>query len=67
MEGTLWSALENLGDQMHGIFLKLLRLGGEIRSKTLDWLGACLHSNNSRGQIWSTQVKILLYFSINLK
>ncbi|XP_026469842.1 ubiquitin conjugation factor E4 A-like [Ctenocephalides felis] len=50
MEGTLWSALENLGDQMHGIFLKLLRLGGEIRSKTLDWLGACLHSNNSRGQ-----------------
>lgn len=60
MEGTLWTALEHLGDQMHGIFLKLLRIGGEIRPKTLDWIAGCLHSNNSRGQIWSTQVSIFL-------
>lgn len=51
----LYSRLASHQDRMHGIFKGLLLVGGEIRGKTLDWIGSCIQANVARGQIWNTQ------------
>lgn len=39
---------------MHKVFHSLLRCSHEVRHLTLQWLGNCLHTNASRGKLWSS-------------
>lgn len=51
----LYSRLTTHLDQLHTIFKGFLLVGGEVRTQMLDWIGACLHANQKRGQIWASQ------------
>lgn len=51
----LYSRLTAHLDQLHTLFKGFLLVGGETRSQMLEWIGACLHANQKRGQIWATQ------------
>jgi hypothetical protein len=37
--------LARLTDAMHQLVLRLLKLGGESRHLTLEWIASCLHAN----------------------
>lgn len=53
LTSSLWDYLKMHLDDLHSLFKGLLVIGGEVRSKTLDWIGNCLHANVARGQIWN--------------
>lgn len=53
LKDSLWNYFKLHMDEMHTIIKGFLLVGGEIRSKMLEWIGLCLHSNVARGQIWN--------------
>ena len=34
-----------INEKMYDVFHKLIRMKGEVRHLTLDWLAKCLHAN----------------------
>lgn len=54
MEGSIWTAMDNLSEHMHKIFHSLLKCSTEARHLTLQWLGNCLHANTNRGKLWNS-------------
>ncbi|XP_052870320.1 ubiquitin conjugation factor E4 A [Anopheles cruzii] len=54
LSSNLWNATKLHLEMMHSFVKSFLLLGGDVRSKTLDWIGKCLHANVPRGQIWNT-------------
>lgn len=54
-EPMLWSSLDRLTSNIHGIILSLLKCNTDIKNRTLVWLGRCLHANADRGKLWSAQ------------
>uniref|UniRef100_A0AAG5CRW5 Ubiquitin conjugation factor E4 A n=1 Tax=Anopheles atroparvus TaxID=41427 RepID=A0AAG5CRW5_ANOAO len=75
LSSSLWNYTKLHLEQMHGFVKSFLLLGGDVRSKTLDWIGKCLHANVPRGQIWNTHHGMGMFgsqttapdsFSINL-
>lgn len=55
-ENRLWTALEHLTDNLHKLFLALLKCSPEAKQCTLNWVAGCLHSNAARGKMWNSQV-----------
>lgn len=55
MEPVLWTSMDNLTENIHKIFLNLLKLNAELRHKTLGWLGSCLKANSDKGKLWNSQ------------
>lgn len=55
-ETSLWNATSHLVNNMHRIFLTLLKSGPTIKSRLLKWIGKCLKNNVTRGKLWSIQV-----------
>lgn len=53
LEGNLWSATNELSDNLHRIFLNLLKKSSEVKTKTLNWIGKCLETNAARGKLWN--------------
>lgn len=54
LSSSLWNYSKMHLEMMHQFIKKFLLLGGDVRSKILDWIGKCLHANVPRGQIWNT-------------
>lgn len=53
---SLWTYLESHQIALHGIFKSLLTIGPVVKTKTLAWIGNCLHSNAKRAQLQSVQM-----------
>ncbi|XP_058062566.1 ubiquitin conjugation factor E4 A [Anopheles bellator] len=75
LSSNLWNSTKLHLEMMHAFVKSFLLLGGDVRSKTLDWIGKCLHANVPRGQIWNTHHGMGMFgnqttspdsFSINL-
>lgn len=60
IEGTIWSTMGNLNERLFKLFHFLLKCSSETRNETLKWIGNCLHTNASRGKIWSSHNEINL-------
>ncbi|CAB3221992.1 unnamed protein product [Arctia plantaginis] len=56
IESSLRNAISHLTNNMHKIFLTLLKAGPQIKSQLLTWIGRCLKSNAVRGKLWNIQV-----------
>lgn len=56
IETSLQNALSHLNTNMHKIFLTLLKVGPQVKSDLLTWIGRCLKSNAVRGKLWNIQV-----------
>lgn len=54
LAATLWNSTKIHLEAMHTFVKGFLLLGGDVRSKMLNWIGTCLHANVPRGQIWNT-------------
>ncbi|XP_053685325.1 ubiquitin conjugation factor E4 A [Sabethes cyaneus] len=54
LSASLWNYTKLHLELMHRFIKGFLLLGGDVRSKILDWIGKCLHANVPRGQIWNT-------------
>lgn len=55
MESSIWTAMDNLSEQLHKVFHSLLKCSTETRHLTLQWIGNCLHANANRGKLWNLQ------------
>uniref|UniRef100_A0A182Y3P4 Ubiquitin conjugation factor E4 A n=1 Tax=Anopheles stephensi TaxID=30069 RepID=A0A182Y3P4_ANOST len=75
LSSNLWNYTKLHLSRMHAFVKSFLVLGGDVRSKMLDWIGRCLHANVPRGQIWNTHHGMGMFgnqttspdsFSINL-
>lgn len=53
-ESLIWSSLQFITDTVHVIFYNLLKNSAEVKTKALQWIAGCLHSNAARGKIWSS-------------
>ncbi|XP_066587978.1 ubiquitin conjugation factor E4 A [Prorops nasuta] len=53
IEGSIWRMLNDLTESLYKVFHSLLKCSSEVRHLTLEWIGNCLHTNASRGQIWN--------------
>lgn len=47
---SLWGYLTTLHDSLHLLFKDFLLVGGVVREKLLNWIGACLFVNAPRGE-----------------
>lgn len=54
LSSSLWNYTKLHLETMHLFVKGFLLLGGDVRSKILDWIGMCLHANVPRGQIWNS-------------
>lgn len=54
LSSSLWNYTKVHLETMHQFVKGFLLIGGDVRSKMLDWIGKCLHANVPRGQIWNT-------------
>ncbi|KXJ80153.1 hypothetical protein RP20_CCG026564 [Aedes albopictus] len=54
LSSTLWNYTKLHLEALHTFVKGFLLIGGDVRSKMLDWIGKCLHANVPRGQIWNT-------------
>lgn len=50
-EGTIWTSLTVINDNMHQLFLTLLKISPQTKHKVLKWFADCLHANASRGKL----------------
>ncbi|XP_048478507.1 ubiquitin conjugation factor E4 A [Plutella xylostella] len=55
MESSVWNATTHLSNNMHKIFLALLKGGPHMRNRILAWIGKCLKTNVARGKLWNVQ------------
>lgn len=53
---SLWTCLGSHQLALHGIFKSLLTIGPIVKTKTLAWIGNCLHANAKRAQLQSVQM-----------
>ncbi|XP_072750116.1 ubiquitin conjugation factor E4 A [Anoplolepis gracilipes] len=58
MEGTIWTAMNSLNEQLHKVFHSLLKCSTEVRHLTLQWLSNCLHTNANRGKFWNSHMEV---------
>lgn len=58
MEGTIWTAMNSLSEQLHKVFHSLLKCSTEVRHLTLQWLSNCLHTNANRGKLWNSHMEV---------
>lgn len=56
MENNLWSSTSALNENLHRIFLRLLKCSKTSKKRTLNWLAQCLKSNAARGKLWNSHV-----------
>ncbi|XP_050536909.1 ubiquitin conjugation factor E4 A isoform X2 [Daktulosphaira vitifoliae] len=70
LENNIWNGMDTLHQQLHLIFLHLLKSGPEVKHKTLLWLGSCLEKNSGRCKLWNIETSMLEFisdgFAINL-
>lgn len=59
----LYTRLSRHLDEMTSIFKSFLLIGGQTRTKILNWLGECLKSNISRRQTWSNNQTLMNVFT----
>lgn len=57
-ENSIWNASSHLINNLHKIFLTLLKGGPNMRNRLLKWIGKCLKTNAARGKLWNVQVCI---------
>lgn len=62
IENSIWNASSHLNNNMHKIFLTLLKGGPQMRNRILTWIGKCLKANVARGKLWNVQVCTLVTF-----
>ncbi|KAG6443812.1 hypothetical protein O3G_MSEX002997 [Manduca sexta] len=55
VETSIWNASSHLTNNMHKIFLSLLKGGPHMRNRLLTWIGKCLKTNSGRGKLWNVQ------------
>lgn len=55
VESSIWNASSHLINNLHKIFLTLLKGGPHMRNRLLTWIGKCLKCNASRGKLWNVQ------------
>ncbi|KPI94382.1 Ubiquitin conjugation factor E4 A [Papilio xuthus] len=55
IENSIWNASSHLINNMHKIFLMLLKGGSQMRNRLLTWVGKCLKANVARGKLWNVQ------------
>lgn len=51
VEGRIWTAIKDLVEMLHSIFLVLLKSSPATRLKTLNWIAGCLDQNVARGRL----------------
>ncbi|XP_045518341.1 ubiquitin conjugation factor E4 A [Pieris brassicae] len=54
-ETSLWNATSHLINNMHRVFLTLLKAGPDIKYRLLRWIAKCLKNNAARGKLWNIQ------------
>ncbi|XP_059052827.1 ubiquitin conjugation factor E4 A [Achroia grisella] len=59
IETSICNASCHLVNNMHKIFLTLLKGGPHMRNRLLTWIGKCLKSNVARGKLWNVQANEL--------
>lgn len=57
MNAAIWNYLSNHLSSLHLLFKGLLLQGGEVKNKTLQWIGDCLNANTPRGQLWNNHAQ----------
>ncbi|XP_072949270.1 ubiquitin conjugation factor E4 A [Epargyreus clarus] len=55
IESSIWNASSHLTNNLHKVFLTLLKAGPHMRNRLLSWIGKCLKSNTARGKLWNVQ------------
>ncbi|XP_060803282.1 ubiquitin conjugation factor E4 A isoform X1 [Amyelois transitella] len=55
IETSIWNASSHLSNNMHKIFLTLLKGGPQLKNRLLTWIGKCLKANVARGKLWNVQ------------
>ncbi|CAG5046070.1 unnamed protein product [Parnassius apollo] len=55
VENSIWNASSHLVNNLHKIFLTLLKGGSQMRNRLLTWIGKCLKTNVARGKLWNVQ------------
>ncbi|CAH0691866.1 unnamed protein product [Spodoptera exigua] len=55
IETSVWNASSHLTNNLHRIFLTILKSGPHLRNRLLTWIGKCLKSNVGRGKLWNVQ------------
>ncbi|CAH2096167.1 unnamed protein product [Euphydryas editha] len=58
IETSIWNASSHLINNLHKIFLTLLKGGPQIKNRLLSWIGKCLKANLARGKIWNIQAEM---------
>ncbi|KAK6625393.1 hypothetical protein RUM43_005690 [Polyplax serrata] len=51
VEDTVWTSLSCICDNLHQLFLTLLKASPEVKHKTLQWFSDCLFANADRGKL----------------
>lgn len=62
IETSVWNASSHLTNNLHRIFLAILKGGPHLRNRLLSWIGKCLKSNVGRGKLWNVQVNISCHY-----
>ncbi|KAL4715997.1 hypothetical protein ACJJTC_013297 [Scirpophaga incertulas] len=57
IETSIWNASAHLTNNLHKIFLTILKAGPQLRNRLLTWIGKCLKSNVARGKLWNVQAQ----------
>lgn len=60
LSSSLWGYLKNLHDSLQILIKSLLLIGGDIKERTLKWIGNAITSNQKRGQIWNAHSSMIL-------
>ncbi|KAJ0176606.1 hypothetical protein K1T71_007785 [Dendrolimus kikuchii] len=55
VESSVSNASSHLINNMHKMFLTLLKGGPHMRTRLLTWIGKCLKANVARGKLWNVQ------------
>ncbi|CAH2229401.1 jg14860 [Pararge aegeria aegeria] len=59
IETSIWNASSHLTNNLHKIFLTLLKGGPTIKNRLLSWIGKCLKNNAARGKLWNVQAGVM--------
>ena len=51
VEDAVWTSLNCICDNLHQLFLMLLKVSTESKHNTMQWIADCLHSNADRGKL----------------
>lgn len=66
VETSIWNASSHLTNNLHKIFLTLLKAGPQIKNRLLSWIGKCLKTNLARGKLWNIQVNLNYLITMNI-